>query len=691
MEMAMKPQKHLIILSASLVSFSVSAEDDKKEQASAGNVEEMYVVGNSRPGDYRFITEDTEKLVSTPGSFGDPLGAITALPGVIASETGQEPAVRGSSPDDNVFYVDFLPASYIFHEFGVSVFSEYILHDFNLYAAGFGAEYAGATGAVFDVTLRQPENSDLRTTLDISMLRSGVFFEGGVTENSAFYLSARRSMIDLFIDPDDASDEDEGINVLSLPQDSDYQFKYAWEISDENRLTFSANGATDEAEAEFTSEADFVRSNPDFAGEARLENAYNGQSLLFEHFGSSGRQFRVGANTITDEENVYWGSDYLAEITLKQQNVRGEMSVPITKKLRTSVGLQHSNYDIDFRLVQPLIVCTEFDVDCDLNRRNEFLNLREDFQLKENTAYVSMQWNPYEKFTLDLGAQYHEHETDTFSDSFMHPRISAALDLNNTTTLSFKAGTYNRFAELETVTEQTGNPRLQSPSSDHYVLGVSKELPNDWSVSLEGYYKTITDLPLALGEADPDAELRYINGVEGEARGLELMINKNLSDRWYGWMALSYSESERTNLRTGETANYFLDTPIVFSWVMNYQWKPKLNISGRLNVKSGESYTPIIGVQDNPNFENAILPVYGEPFSDRLPMYSRLDIRFKWDLDGFGEESAIILDILNVFNRQNVVERTLDFNRVNSVDDEPITKDTVGLGIIPALSYRVTF
>jgi hypothetical protein len=68
-----------------------------------------------------------------------------------------------------------------------------------------------------------------------------------------------------------------------------------------------------------------------------------------------------------------------------------------------------------------------------------------------------------------------------------------------------------------------------------------------------------------------------------------------------------------------------------------------------------------------------------------------LDLRFKWDLNGWGEESSIILDILNVFNRQNVVERTLDFDKVNSVDDEPVTEDTVGLGIIPALSYRVRF
>ncbi len=668
---------------------AIASEISEAKELESVEAEELFIFGRVREGDYSFITEDTEKLISTAGSLGDPLGAISALPGVISDETGQDPAVRGSSPDDNVFYVDFLPSSYIFHEFGVSVFSEYILHDFNLYAAGFGPEYSGATGAVFDVNLRQPKNQNLSTTLDISMLRSGMFLEGAVTEKSAFYLSVRRSLIDLFIDPEDASDD--GVNVLSVPKDSDYQFKYAWNFSEATRLTFSANGATDDAEAEFTSESDFVRSNPDFEGDAQLENTYNGQHLLFEHFGESGHQFKLGVNSVSDEENVYWGRDYLNEVELEQTNIRGEYSLPIGSAFRTTLGMQLSDYDVRYHLEQPLIVCTEFDVDCDLNRRDEVLDLTDDFGIKEKSVYLSTRWMPTENFTLDLGVQYHEQESDSGEDDFVHPRMAASLNLTDTTTINFKVGSYNRFADIETVILETGNPALRSPQAEHVVFGVRQEFPGDWSVNVEAYHKTIDDLPLALSESEPDAALRYVNETEGEARGIEVMVNKNLTDRWYGWMALSYSESERTNLRTEETVEYFLDTPVIFNLVMNYQHSPKFNVSGRLNVRSGAAYTPIVGVQENPYFENAVLPVYGEAFSDRLPVYSRLDLRFKWELSGWGEESSIILDILNVLNRENVTERTLDFEQVNSIDDEPITEDTVGLGIIPALSYRVRF
>ena len=83
------------------------------------------------------ITENTEKLVTMPGAMGDPLRAVFALPGVVAAGGSMsEPAVRGSSPDDNLFEVDFMPAGYIFHDFGSSIFNRYLIQDFQLYSAG---------------------------------------------------------------------------------------------------------------------------------------------------------------------------------------------------------------------------------------------------------------------------------------------------------------------------------------------------------------------------------------------------------------------------------------------------------------------------------------------------------------------------------------------------------------------------
>ncbi|TMP34438.1 TonB-dependent receptor, partial [Pseudoalteromonas citrea] len=100
---------------------------------------------------------------------------------------------------------------------------------------------------------------------------------------------------------------------------------------------------------------------------------------------------------------------------------------------------------------------------------------------------------------------------------------------------------------VEHILPEIGNPKLKSQVSDHYTLGFSQQLENEWSWSIEGYYKTMDDLPLAIDDGPNAADL-YSNDVEGRAYGIDLLINKNKTDNWYGWVALSYSKCERTDV-----------------------------------------------------------------------------------------------------------------------------------------------
>lgn len=66
----------------------------------------------------------TKKLLKVAGSGGDPLKAIEALPGVVlGDDDGGEPAVRGSSPEDNYYQTDNLPVGYLFHIMGDSTYN----------------------------------------------------------------------------------------------------------------------------------------------------------------------------------------------------------------------------------------------------------------------------------------------------------------------------------------------------------------------------------------------------------------------------------------------------------------------------------------------------------------------------------------------------------------------------------------
>lgn len=648
-------------------------------------VEELLVQG--RKGDYSVITEQAQKIIDVPGSLSDPLMAVFSLPGVLSEgDGGGTPAVRGSSPSDNRYLVDGAPAAYVFHAFSTSIFNENIIQDFALFSAGFGPRYNNAIGGVFDIKLRDPKAQDISTKLDVSILRAGIFTEGEVTDNSAFYLSARASLLQYFYDSDAAEKED-GIRVQDAPEDTDYQFKYQYRIDDAHKLTLSANGASDLAAAEFTEFSTEVMEEPDFAGNAKIENTFNNQNLRWQFATNTQSNLDVQIGHYQKKEDTFWGGDkYFFDITTEDNYAIANYEWQLAERHNLSLGveLHDTQYSYNARFINYL--CTEFDPDCEL-RRGELLVAADAVDIREQSAYANDHWLVSDRVAIDVGVQTHYNN---FTDErFTHPRMAVAWEFIDNWTLSSSAGSYNRLPDIDKVFPQVGNTELKSPTSNHYTLGIKQELGNEWSWSVTSYYKTMDDLPLA-SEVNDTTQPFYTNNVEGEAYGMDIFINKGLTDRWYGWLAISASRSTRTNKLTGIERDYYLDTPLVINWVMNYQLNHQWTMGTRLTAQSGRAITPIIGVQPSPYFENRILPVYGEPYSDNLPVYARLDVRFKREMTLWGYPGTYNIDILNALNRRNVTDRNLDYKRTQSPQDFKL-EDEVGMGIIPAVGMSLTF
>jgi hypothetical protein len=81
--------------------------------------------------------------------------------------------------------------------------------------------------------------------------------------------------------------------------------------------------------------------------------------------------------------------------------------------------------------------------------------------------------------------------------------------------------------------------------------------------------------------------------------------------------------------------------------------------------------------------------VFGTPYSTRLPTYGRLDARIKWDFRT-RHPSSLTLDIINVLGRHNVDFQQLDYT-ASTVGQPPVIKKYGGLGLLPVVSYRITF
>ena len=237
-----KARRLLLPAALAAVTLPLSAEETTE---SSMELEPVRVTSGKDP-----LTSITpEKLMRLPGSGNDPLRAIEALPGVTFSNSrSSEPAVRGSSPDDNRYFIDFIPVRNIFHFDGTSLLNDNVIDGFSLEAAAFDAQYNDATGAIISATSRAPYSDRSQAILDFSFLKAGILLETPIDENQGVYLSVRQSLLHFYIEN---FLDDEEFEFTTVPEYYDYQGKYHIRLNDTDTLTFQAIGSRDKAGPDF--------------------------------------------------------------------------------------------------------------------------------------------------------------------------------------------------------------------------------------------------------------------------------------------------------------------------------------------------------------------------------------------------------------------------------------------------------
>ena len=640
------------------------------------NIEEVIVI---QKRDNTAATIQTQKLIKVPGTLGDPIQAVFSLPGVLqVSDDESAPAVRGSSPDANDFIIDYMPAGYLFHDFGNSIFNENLIQDFGVHAAGFGARYGNATGAVFDISLRRPREQPLATIVDLSFLRAGVLFEGATWENQAFYFSYREGLIQFFLDEEETEKEDD-IKIRQLPQARDYQGKYFWQL-DNSTLTLSITGAQDKASADFGEESDAVLLDPGLEGRAVIDELFHSQSLLWEKTGDN-HHSKLALGHLAENANDRAGLNEFIKTDFDRWIVKGEYGFALNSNHYVTFGLdlQNRHYDYEFNI--RLTPCSDFNPDCEYTKGDLTYDKRKQI-INTFDGFIEDRWALTKNVELTAGV--HLAKDDYLKEEFIEPRMALSWQLTPDWQVTGSVGKYHQLPDVDQILPVVGNPDLKSPTATHYVLGVNNQFGDNWSWKMDLYYKDIDQLAIDT----EDENLPYINGVEGRAYGLELLVNKDLSDRWYGWLSLSLAKSDRTNNITGKTRDSFYDVPVVANLVFNYQINRLWNGGFRWNLRSGSLYTPIIGNRENPDFPGFYLPVYGELNSERDKMYHRLDVRFERAFDNSKIDGSFYIDIINLYDRRN--SYGVDYEAIPNSREFKLVREE-GYGVIPSIGVKLIF
>lgn len=673
------------------ISNVVAASEDQpseKTQPSVNhdNGEVVKVIGSRNRANTE-VDEDTKKLLKVPGIDGDPLSAVYSLPGVVIAggDYGGEPAIRGSSPDDNAYYIDFMPAGYVFHSFGTSIFNENLVQKFDLYPAGFGAQFGEATGGIVDVSLRDPRNQEFAGTFDWSLLKTGILVESGLGEDHAFYASYRKSLLHLFIEEDE--EDEDGITFFEAPQSDDYQFKYQWLIGDNQKFTLSATGAGDYTRANISETSEEGRADPEIAGELYYDESFDSAGARWELFSANGGYWSLAVSKLENTEILTFGDGQFIDQNYQETFFRGYYQKNWFTNHKLTLGMEVREFDFTYAFDIVPYFCTDHQQDCEA-QRGERIQDSTSLQQQTSALYLSNQWKVSNSIALEAGVR--GEYNDYTEEQFLMPRLAIEWFLDSQLSLNAKAGQYTRFPDADTAVRILGNPDIKSPRADHFSVGAKYRFLSVWEAGIDVYRKNMSELPLALSEDDPDYDIHYTNEMSGNAHGIEFLVERDLANGWYGWASLSWSKSERTNDRTGVTEDYYLDTPLILNVVGNYELNERWNFGARLTVRSGQKYTPITGLRPNEFHDGHYLPVYGELNSETLPTYHRLDLQAEYQYQVFGLDAAWTFAVINALDHQNVEGYYFAPDGNESLEEFVIAEEQ-GIGMFPAVGFKLHF
>ncbi len=577
-----------------------------------------------------------DELRHIAGTNGDPLVGLQALPGVVATNGG--PAVRGSGPADNLYYVDDLPISKIFHTTGISVFNEDLIQDFNLYSAAFAPRYGNATGAIIDVALRDPRNDRIGGKVNINVIGADFLVEGPTTDGQSMYFAARRSYIDLLI----KHVSQNGITI-QIPKYTDYQGKYIWKLNDADRLTFHMQGATDQLKLNIDSNSDLGKQQPILVGDLSFSDAYSMQAAVWD-----AKLLTDSQNKLTFEHNATESNSTVASagnITISQDTnmIRGLMHIPLAENNELTLGSNFAQTQTNINANVIKTTCTQFQAGCDISSAPLF-QLIQSFYTNSGEFSAQDRSRVSSKLTLIGGVHYNEE--DYLNRSYTEPRLGAEWDWDERTLLTAGWGLHNQMPPGPEIARNFGNPNLGHLRAQHSVVGVAQKLDDDWSWKAETYYKKLSDLVVG------DPQLNYVNGGSGTAYGEELLIKKTGNGDLTGWLSVSLAHSQLRNDLTGESFRYQYDEPINTTWVTTYKLNNDWTMGSKWTFHSGAPYSPIIGTtQDN---TGRFIPIYAAVNSATLPAYHRLDLRFdrqyiydKWKLNTY-------IELNNIYFHKNI-------------------------------------
>lgn len=699
--------------------------DLKVELESNLSIEEVTVTTN-RPADVvrssqmSAITISPQQVKAMPAFLGesDVLKALQLMPGVQSGTEGTSGIyVRGGGPDQNLILLDGVPIYNADHLFGFfSVFNPDAISNVTLIKGGFPAHYGGRLSSVIDIRLKEGNSKEFRGSGSIGLISSRIMLEGPVfNEKTSFMISARRTYADVIARPIiRLINNQTGNKGMAGYYFYDANIKINHSFSSKDRIFLSAYSGRDKL---------MVRDEYDYIFDDTLQTEKTDYGLYWGNLTSVIRwNHQYGKKFFSNLSVLY--SNYKFDVyesydSYKNKDLISRYQFDYFSGIEDAGAILDFDYHPDprhsvkfggkylYHRFKPGVMAyksTEEIDSLDIEFGNELIGAQEFY------VYAEDKMNVGNRLLINLGIHY---SAFIVQDEYYHslqPRISSRFLI--TENLSMKAAFTRMQQYIHLLTNSTiGLPtdlwlpttrRIPPEDSWQAALGFAYNLKDEWTLTLEGFYKNMHNLiEYREGSSFLEVNTEWEDKVEigdGWAYGAEFFARRD-AGRLTGWIGytLAWSNRQFLSMNDGKVFPYTYDRRHDISLTALYRFNSNFDISATWVYGTGKAVTLGVARYAPDTWQGFQKDFFYGPWNEieyyngkngfREPAYHRLDFSFNWHRNKKWGDQTWSFGAYNVYNRQNPFYLYFGYDNNNTRQLRQVSL----FPIIPSVSYSFNF
>ncbi|MGL4631836.1 MAG: TonB-dependent receptor [Leadbetterella sp.] len=674
-----------------------------------------------------------EQIKTIPTLLGekDVLRAIQLLPGVQKGAEGQTGIyVRGGGPDQNLIILDEATVYNANHLFGFfSVFNGDALKSVELIKGGFPAQYGGRLSSVIDLNMKEGNKEKFTGEGGIGLISSRVTLQGPIKKNkSSFLVSARRTYIDALIRPFVAlaqvgSDEKNTGGYFFY----DLNLKFNYEISSKDKLYLSSYLGADiffaKSQDKNQQKNEFNENNSGLDwGNKTATFRWNHQfsQKLFSNLSliTTNYSFNIDETAKTNDV-VNYDLGYSSRI--RDYGLKYDLDYYLNYKHTIKAGIHSTHHTF----TPNALVLKGAEIE---EKQN---NVVKDRAL-ESAAYIQDTWIIHPKLKSNIGLRYSSYSIEKTNYNRLEPRVSLAYTPFKM--VAIKAG-YSEMNQYLHLLSNTGiglptdlwvssTPTVKPQFSRQFSLGVAKDFKKGFSITIEGYIKSMNQiisykegasfLPLEEIFDDSEKSIPWENNVtqgNGWSNGLEFFLQKKVG-KFTGWVGYTWSKTQWQFKDLNSGARFYpkYDRRHDLSLVGIYKFNSRITFSATYVYGTGNAITMPIGTfntnghsgdvyvksstEEKLNafpFYRRTVNEYGPKNSWRAEAFKRLDVGIQFTKQKKRFERTWELSIYNALNNRNPFFYNIE-QKGGFYDEGKVVLNKYSIfPLIPSLSYNFKF